>query len=67
MTTPMTVPEVAARLRCAEWTVRRLAHAGELKASFISGRWLVRPEDLDAFLEEKSNRAPARRRRRRAS
>lgn len=61
----LTVPEVAARLRCSEWAARRLINAPDgIRAAKVAGRWLVEPDDIDAFLDKKANR---RRRRRRAS
>jgi excisionase family DNA binding protein len=63
----MTVPEVAEHLRCSEWAVRTLARNGSLRGSLVSGRWLFRLEDVDEYVDEQANRAPVRRRRRRAS
>lgn len=65
--TPLTVPEVAAHLRCTDWTVRVMARRGDLRASLIGGRWLFQPSDVQAYLDERENRPVARRRRRRAS
>jgi len=64
----LTVPEVAARLRCKEWAARRLINApGGIRASKVAGRWLVHEDDLAAYLESQANRPKARQRRRRAS
>ena len=64
----LTVTEVADRLRCNPWTIRRLINAPDgIRASFIGGKWLVTEADLADYLEQRANRAPARRRRRRAS
>lgn len=63
----MTVPEVAEHLRCSEWAVRSLAREGALRGSLVSGRWLFTREDIDEYVDSLANRAPARRRRRRAS
>lgn len=69
MSQNLTVPEVADRLRCKPWTVRRLINdTNGLRASFIGGRWLVTEDDLTAYQESQANRAaPVRRRRRRAA
>lgn len=65
--TLLTVPEVSALLHLSEETVRRMATRGDLRASRIGGRWLFRQADLDIDLDEFANRAPTRRRRRRAA
>jgi len=62
--------EAAAALgKRARW-VRIQCKAGELRASYFGGSWLIDPEAIDEFLEAHSN-APrtvaARRRPRRAS
>lgn len=63
----LTVPEVAARLRCGEWTVKRLINApGGIRASKVAGRWLVAEDDIEDYLDQRANR-PARKRRKRAS
>lgn len=65
-----TVPEVAARLRCAEWTVRDMARKGELRGSLIAGRWLFEDADIQAYIDSRANvpgPEAGRRRRRRAS
>jgi excisionase family DNA binding protein len=65
----LTVPEAAQRLRCSEWAVRRAIKAKEnsLRASFIAGKWLIDEDDLEDYKAANENRAPHRRRRRRAS
>lgn len=64
----LTVPEVAAKLRCSPWTVKRLINAPQgIRASKIAGRWLVSPEDLQAYRDARANRAKPRKRRQRAS
>lgn len=61
----LTVPELTRRLRCSEWTTRRLIDApGGVRGAKVGRRWLVRAEDIEAYLDKKANR---RRRRRRAS
>ena len=50
------VPEVAARLRCSEWAVRSLINTGVLRASKVASRWLVAGEDIDAAINQTSNR-----------
>lgn len=63
-----TVPEVAERLRCAEWTVRDLARKGDLRGSHIAGRWLFEDDDVQAYIDAQANRpAETTRRRRRRS
>lgn len=46
----LTVPEVAAILRCHEKTVRRMIRRGEFRAEYVAGRWLVRECDLPGFM-----------------
>ena len=62
MPAPLTVPEAAAYMRCADWTVRAMARRGDLRGSHVGGRWLFRLEDLDAFIDDQANREPSRRR-----
>lgn len=45
------VPEVAIELRRSEASVRWLIATKRLKTGKIGGRVVVRPEDLDAFIE----------------
>lgn len=64
----LAVPEVAAILHCSESAVRDLINApAGIRASKPGRRWLISPDDLADFLDAQANRAPARRRRRRAS
>jgi excisionase family DNA binding protein len=65
MTDNLTVPEVAALLRCKDWTVRNLAKSKALRGAVVGGRWLFKPEDVEAFIDEQANK-PRRRRRRAA-
>lgn len=54
---PITTPrfyfvrEAAAELRRSEAATRWLIHTGQLKTGKIGGRVVVKPEDLDAFIE----------------
>jgi excisionase family DNA binding protein len=61
--------DAAAALGKTAWWIRRQCKAGELRASYFGGSWLIPPEAIDEFLEAHSN-APrtvaARRRPRRA-
>ena len=50
MSNYLTLSEVAAKLRCSERTVRNYVTTKVLPASMISGRYLVSPADLDAFV-----------------
>lgn len=63
----LTVPEIAARLRCSEWKAVRLCRSGLIEATKPAGKWLATPAAVDAYEETTSNRAPTRRRRRRAA
>lgn len=52
-TTPryLFVPEVATELRRTEASVRWLIATKQIKSGKIAGRVVVKPEDLDAFIE----------------
>ena len=63
----LTAEEVAPRLRITPPEVRRLARTGALRGMKPGRRWLFDPADVDAYLEAGENRAPERRRRRRAA
>jgi excisionase family DNA binding protein len=64
----LTVPEVAALLRCNDDSVRRLINApGGIRASKVAGKWLVEEEDLAAYQATRANRPKPRQRRRRAA
>jgi excisionase family DNA binding protein len=43
--------EIAVLLGCSPWSVRRLIRQGDLRAVRIGRRYLVRIDDLVAFLE----------------
>lgn len=45
------VPEVAAELRRSESSVRWLIANKRIKTGKVAGRIVVKPEDLDAFIE----------------
>lgn len=45
------VPEVATELRRTEASVRWLIATKQLKVGKVGGRIVVRPEDLDAFID----------------
>jgi len=53
----LTVAQVAERLQVHPRTVRRAIDASGLRAVQVAGRgtWRVRPEDLDAWLEQRTN------------
>jgi excisionase family DNA binding protein len=61
----LTTEEVAARLHRSEPSVRRLCFDGKLRATKDGRQWLVLEEDLDEYVNSKSNR-PRRRRNRAA-
>ena len=65
------VPDVALRLHCSEWFVRKLIRDGALPASKPARRWIVETSDVDAYIASRSTQAPAQqvttRRRRRWS
>lgn len=46
------VVEVAEILRRSEHSVRYLIATGRIKTGKLGGRVIVRPEDLDAFIED---------------
>ena len=48
----LTVPEVAPILRRSPRTVSRLISARELKAHKFRGRWVVKPECLERFINK---------------
>jgi excisionase family DNA binding protein len=52
----LNVPEVARRLRVSDKTVWRLLDAGDLPYVRIGARILVRPSDLDEFVEDRLER-----------
>ena len=56
----LTLPEVAARLRCHVVTVRRYIRAGLLKAKKLQRRYRVSAADLERFLAADKTRGPAK-------
>jgi excisionase family DNA binding protein len=67
MTDLLRVPEVAERLRLGHRFVRDELMRGNLRGSRIGGQWLVKPADLDAYIEAHANVRAAKSRARRAS
>jgi len=55
----LTTAEVAETLRLSVWQVVNLCRSGKLRATKPSGQWLIRPTDLDAFIEAGYERQPA--------
>jgi excisionase family DNA binding protein len=51
----LTIQEVAELARCEHRTVRRAIRSGELKASLIGGRWIVREDDVEAWFDARAN------------
>ncbi|MEK9179514.1 MAG: helix-turn-helix domain-containing protein [Patescibacteria group bacterium] len=50
----LTVEEVAKQLGLSEYRVRELIREKQIRATKI-GQWRVKPEDLDAFIRNRSN------------
>lgn len=63
----LTSAEVAPLLKTSPRQVTILCAKGELRGSKVGRQWLIDPADVDAFLEERANRARRRPRRRRAA
>lgn len=59
----LTTEQVAERLSRTALSVRRLCHGGKLRATKDGRQWLVAEEDLDDYLNAKSNRPRKRRNR----
>ena len=51
----LTVRQVAKQLGLSEYRIRELIREKEIKAVKI-GQWRVKPEDLEEFVESRSNR-----------
>jgi len=51
VTNYLDVREIAAELRVSVQTVNRWCREGKLRARRAGRKWLVRPGDLDAFLQ----------------
>jgi excisionase family DNA binding protein len=47
----LTIEQVANELNCSGQTVRRLIFAGKLKSFLFGNRRLVRPQDLNEYLQ----------------
>ena len=63
---PYTTAEAAPLLRASKRQVTIWCASGELRASKPGRSWLIAPEDIEAFLDDKANR-PRRKRRQRAA
>lgn len=55
----LTVREVAELVRCEHRTVRRAIQSGDLEASMLGCRWLIRPEAVEAWFQARTNKRPA--------
>lgn len=55
----LNMKQVAARLGVEAPTVRAYIDQGLLVGSKVRTRWMVRPEDLEAFCSSKKERAPS--------
>jgi excisionase family DNA binding protein len=51
----LTIQEVAQLARCEHRTVRRAIRSGELRASLIGGRWIVREDAVEAWFDARTN------------
>lgn len=51
----LTVEQVAASLGLSEKTVRKYINEGELKAFKLGTSWKITKQDLQAFIQTKSN------------
>lgn len=51
----LTAPEAADILRVSPWQVVNLCRTGELKATKPGKKWLIRPDDLNAYIAGGSN------------
>jgi excisionase family DNA binding protein len=63
----LTAPQVAEQMHCTAATVIKHIKQGGLRATKPAKQWLIAEEDLAEWLDENANRAPRRKRRRRAS
>lgn len=59
----LTTKEVAVRLSRTETSVRRMCFDGKLRATKDGRQWLVLEDDLEDYLNAKSNRPRKRRNR----
>ena len=65
----LTIPDVMARLKCRDFTARRLMRDGIIPAALIGGRWTAKASAVDAYVDAQLEAAApkvTRRRRRRA-
>lgn len=51
----LTVEQVASSLGLSEKTVRNYINKGELKAFKLGTSWKISPQDLETFIQTKSN------------
>lgn len=51
----LTVEQVAMALGLTEKTVRKYINEGELKAFKLGTSWKISPQDLETFIQTKSN------------
>ena len=58
----LTLPEVAATLRCSERYAADLMRAGTLTASKVGGKWVTTGEHIAAYVARQSNNRRRRRR-----
>lgn len=56
----LTIQEVAQQARCEHRTVRRAIRSGDLNASLIGGRWIVREDAVEAWFDARTNTASSR-------
>jgi excisionase family DNA binding protein len=55
----LTVQEVAELARCEHRTVRRAIREGELRASLVGGRWIVKDTAVEEWIDGCANERPA--------
>ena len=51
----LTVRKVAEELGLTEYRVRQLIREKQIRATKI-GQWMIKPEDLEAFIESRTNK-----------
>ena len=51
----LTTAEVADTLRITPWQALNLCRAGKIRAFKPSGKWLILPADLDAYIAASTN------------
>ena len=49
----LTIPEVAAKLRVSEKTIRRWIKGGDMQAAKLGNQWRVRSRDLEDFIRDR--------------